>query len=41
MLVRQSKFLITQDQRKNILFYLQINIPDDEGIFKNFYNNYN
>jgi len=33
MLVRELKYLITQDQRKNILFYLQTNIPDDEGIF--------
>jgi len=33
MLVKVPKYLITQDQRKNLFFYLQINIPDDEGIF--------
>ena len=41
MLIKQSKILITKRHRKILLFFLQINTPDDEGIFKKFYNNYN
>jgi len=41
MLARQSKILITQRHRKKLLFFLQINTPDDEGILKKIYNNYN
>jgi len=41
MLVRYPNILITKSPKKKGVFFIQINTPDDEGIFKKFYNNYN